>query len=70
MAQCLIHQASERGRSAFVPLDCQALPADHLEATLKRLSDERSEESLQPGTVYLEHVEALPRKLQYRITEE
>lgn len=65
----MIHAASERARFSFVPLDCHLLTSDHLEATLKRLLAAHSADELQPGTVYLNRVEELPRDLQRWILE-
>ena len=64
-----IHQASSQGTSTFVPLDCRRLPPDHLEATIRRMQDALQTDELQPGTIYLEHVEALPRDLQRLVLE-
>lgn len=59
-----IHLASDFGRRSFVPLDCRRLPAEQLEATFQRMSTAQHLEALQTGTVYLNHVEALPRDIQ------
>jgi transcriptional regulator with PAS, ATPase and Fis domain len=64
-----IHYSSDRGQSIFVPLDCRRLPAEHLAQTLQRLMGIKGDEVLQPGTVYLDQIEALPRELQKMIVE-
>lgn len=73
----LIHFESETGNRSFVPLDCRELPARELKQTLNRLLEEDGEKGsdtespsmpiLQPGTLYLEHVELLPRDHQQMI---
>jgi len=63
----LIHDAGEYPNRAFVPLDCQKLSADHLEAALLRLSDAEHAGPSQPGTIHLKHVDLLPRDLQQLI---
>ena len=60
----LIHEAGDRGRTAFVPLDCRRLTAQHLESTFKRILESSQSDDLIPGTIYLNHVDALPRDLQ------
>ena len=60
----LIHDASDYGRRSFVPLDCRRLPADQLESTLERMSAAQNVDALQAGTVYFDHVEAMPRDIQ------
>ncbi len=65
----LIHQGSEFGRRTFVPLDCRNLSADHLESTLARMTAAQNDDALQPGTVYLERVETLPRDIQRIVLE-
>ncbi len=60
----LIHEAGDRGRTAFVPLDCRRLTAQHLESTFKRILESSQSDDLIPGTIYLNHIDALPRDLQ------
>ena len=60
----LIHDARDRARTAFVPLDCRRLTAQHLESTFKRILEPSQANDFQPGTIYLNHVDALPRDLQ------
>lgn len=71
-----IHYESEWRTRSFVPLDCNRLSPLELEQTLRRLFDsERSDEftasvpSFKPGTIFLSHVEQLPRDLQKTIVE-
>jgi DNA-binding NtrC family response regulator len=60
----LIHDASDRGRTSFVPLDCRQLTSQHLESTFRRILESSHANDFQPGTIYLNHVDALPRDLQ------
>ena len=67
----LIHLESELGNRSFVPLDCRGLSPFELKQTLRRLLDgtvEKAETTpltnLQPGTIFLSHVDFLPRDLQ------
>lgn len=81
----VIHHEMSRGHSqesdfrgdAFVPLDCaRMLPID-LKRTLRRIfraasDDETAEAPLppaQPGTVYLQNVESMPRDIQEFVVE-
>lgn len=75
----VIHTESETRNRSFVPLDCRTLPEFELRQTLRRLfsqdpDDRRTEPSLptsfQPGTLFLQHVEALPRDLQEFVAKE
>lgn len=67
-----LHGLGPTSNRAFVPVDCARLPAFELKQTLRRLFPEEdlqsAEESpvpgLQPGSIYLQNVEALPRDLQ------
>ncbi|MEI8022547.1 MAG: helix-turn-helix domain-containing protein, partial [Schlesneria sp.] len=45
-------------------LDCRRLTAQHLESTFKRILESSQSDDLIPGTIYLNHVDALPRDLQ------
>ncbi len=67
-----IHYSTAARAGAFVPLDCQRLPPDELEATLDRsldaaASDEAVLPALQPGTLFFAHADSLPRDLQQRL---
>lgn len=71
-----IHFDSERRTRAFVPLDCRRLSALELGQTLNRLlgpnhdkDDSVAPTALQPGTVFFQDVESLPRDLQKSIVE-
>ena len=65
-----VHYESTWRTRAFIPLDCQTLSALELGQTLKRLLFPSAEDALppglapQPGTLYLAHVELLPRDAQ------
>jgi DNA-binding NtrC family response regulator len=75
----MIHFESDGHNRSFVPLDCKSIPPRELKQTLKRLleqvehhqpeSDVPSMPILQPGTLYLQNVESLPRDLQQMICE-
>jgi DNA-binding NtrC family response regulator len=62
-----IHYESASRAPAFIPLDCQSLSPLELGQTLKRLLFPSAEDNfpsaatLQPGTLFLAHVELLPR---------
>jgi DNA-binding NtrC family response regulator len=75
----VIHTESETRNRSFVPLDCRTLPEFEVRQTLRRLfsrdPDDRRPEStlstaLQPGTLFLQHVEALSRDLQEFVAKE
>ena len=75
----VIHTESETRARSFVPLDCRTLPEFELRQTLRRLfsldpedrrSDAGTPQSLQPGTLFLQHVESLPRDLQEFVAKE
>lgn len=72
----LIHFGGDLAGRSFVPLDCRRLPAIDLKLTLRRLVDAARESvsggpatSLQPGTLFLANVEAMPRDLQQFVVE-
>jgi two-component system, NtrC family, response regulator HydG len=71
-----IHYESEWKTRAFVPLDCQGLSPLDLEQALGRLFGPSCDEEyfaspagLWPGTIFLMHVEHLPRDLQKTVVE-
>ncbi len=70
-----VHYESAARTRAFVPLDCQSLSPLELGQTLKRLLFPAEEDAfptpfaLQPGTLYLAHVEGLPRDAQTIVTD-
>lgn len=75
----VIHQASNRRGSAFVPLECGTLPAREVRRTLRRLFVDDDDEAEAPvvarpgvsaGTVYLRDVDRLQRDVQEMIVEE
>jgi DNA-binding NtrC family response regulator len=71
IARLIHYESAARGR-AFVPLDCRKLPAWELIQTFRRLFETPPEDdggvpSLQPGTVYLQDVEHMPRDAQERL---
>lgn len=70
-----IHYETRTDRRPFVPVDCRRLSARELKPILRRLSegdvppgtvpdDPFSASGLRPGTVFLAHVDHLPRDLQ------
>lgn len=70
----LIHQEGEQHGAAFVPLDCQRLSSLEIKPILKRMFEPDDDShgksgTLQPGTLYLSHVERLPRDLQQRVID-
>jgi two-component system, NtrC family, response regulator HydG len=71
-----IHYESESRIRAFVPLDCRVLTPLELEQAVGRLfGPSRKEEffdspaALRPGTIFLAHVERLPRDVQKTVVE-
>ncbi len=74
LARAIHYESASRTRT-FVPLDCKSLSPLELGQTLKRLLYPSEEDSfpsplaLQPGTLYLAHVEALPRDAQTIVTD-
>jgi len=69
-----IHYAGPSGQRAFVPLNCRQLPAIELRESLSRLvetdwADVSTASVLQPGTVFLDYIERLPRDLQQRLRD-
>jgi DNA-binding NtrC family response regulator len=74
LARSIHYESSLRTRT-FIPLDCQSLSALELGQTLKRLLFPSAEDSfpvtaaLQPGTLFLAHVEALPRDAQQIVAD-
>ena len=69
-----IHYESTFAGKAFVPLDCLHLPAHEVRESVIRVIESDWAEmtpiaSLQPGAIYLKHVDRLPRELQQRLVE-
>jgi DNA-binding NtrC family response regulator len=68
----LIHYESPARARSFVPLDCRRLSAQELAQTIGQLFEgdkvgAATVPILQPGTLYLAHVEHLPRDLQEQL---
>lgn len=72
MAQCIHNESMAKG-NAFVPLDCSAWLPETLDNmlfgnyTTKKDSPACMAELAQDGTLYLNHVEALPMETQYKL---
>ncbi len=72
MAQC-IHNESLMRNNAFVPLDCSAWMPETLDNMLfgnyssRRDTGDCMAELAQDGTLYLNHIEALPLETQYKL---
>ena len=71
-----IHYESDFHARAFVPLDCQALTTLELSQAVGRLFDPSHDEddfdspaALRPGTIFLTHVEHLPRDVQKTVVD-
>lgn len=65
----MIHYGGPLKSQRFVPIRCATGSHFELNRTLRRMFEE-TEEGTQPGTVYLDRVERLPRDLQARIVEQ
>lgn len=70
----VIHYASDLGQRAFVPIQCRLLPANDLREAIRRLvetdwADLSQIAALQPGCIYLEDVDSLPREIQQRLVD-
>ncbi|REJ72517.1 MAG: hypothetical protein DWQ29_20955, partial [Planctomycetota bacterium] len=68
-----IHAASDQRLRAFIPVDCELLPAFELKRLIRRLIDEEGHEggppNFQPGTLLLKQPGALPRELQQTLAD-
>ena len=69
-----IHYTSASGQQAFVPIQCRLLPAHELHESIRRLVEADWGErlpiaALQPGCVFLDDVDALPRDVQQRLVD-
>ncbi len=67
-----IHYTSDLGQQAFVPIQCRLLPAHELHETIRRIVEADWDErlpipALQPGCVFLDDVDSLPRDVQQRL---
>jgi len=62
----VIHFESEQRRKIFIPLDCDILPPLELKQTVKKIFQRDFDESmpLEPGVLFLAHVETLSRDIQ------
>jgi DNA-binding NtrC family response regulator len=74
LARAIHYESASRTR-AFIPLDCQSLSPLELGQTLKRLLFPSAEDAfpsaaaVQPGTLFLAHVESLPRDAQQIVAD-
>ena len=69
-----IHYTSDLGQRAFVPIQCRLLPTRELHEAIRRLVEADWGErlpiaALQPGCVFLDDVDALPRDVQQRLVD-
>ena len=69
-----IHYTSDLGQQAFVPVQCRLLPPRELHEAIRRLVEADWGErlpiaALQPGCVFLDDVDALPRDVQQRLVD-
>lgn len=69
-----IHYPSDLGQQAFVPIQCRTMPARELHEAIRRLVEADWGErlpiaALQPGCVFLNDVDALPRDVQQRLVD-
>jgi PAS domain S-box-containing protein len=75
----LLHQGGPTRNNAFVPLDCRRTEPIDLKLTLRRAFRAEAEASaspgspsqplLRPGTIYLAHIDAMPRDVQESLVE-
>lgn len=69
-----IHYTSDLGQQAFVPIQCRLLPVNELHETVRRLVQtdwgvRLPIAALQPGCIFLDDVDALPRDVQQRLVD-
>tara|TARA_R110002072_G_scaffold303140_1_gene495613 strand:+ start:106172 stop:107572 length:1401 start_codon:yes stop_codon:yes gene_type:complete len=69
-----IHYASDLGQQAFVPIQCRLLPPRELHEAIRRIVEADWRErlpitALQPGCVFLDDVDTLPRDVQQRLVD-
>ena len=69
-----IHYTSDLGQQAFVPIQCRLLPPRELHEAIRRLVEADWGErlpiaALQPGCVFLDDVDTLPRDIQQRLVD-
>lgn len=62
----VIHFESDQRRKIFIPLDCDALPPRELKHTVSKIFNNDFDESmpLEPGVLFLSHIESLSRDIQ------
>ena len=65
----LIHYANKDRQAPFVPIDCRRILPDHLLDMLRRMMNVHADDGLVVGTVYLNHIEAVPRDIQQILVE-
>ncbi|WP_339730238.1 sigma 54-interacting transcriptional regulator [uncultured Gimesia sp.] len=67
----VVHFESEQRRKIFIPLNCADLPPRELKQTVKKIFQRDFEESmpLEPGVLFLSHIESLTRDIQELILE-
>lgn len=69
-----IHYTSDLGQQAFVPIQCRLMPPRELHEAIRRLVEADWGErlpisALQPGCVFLDDVDTLPRDVQQRLVD-
>ncbi len=69
-----IHYTSDLGQQAFVPIQCRLMPPRDLHEAIRRLVEADWGErlpiaALQPGCVFLDDVDTLPRDVQQRLVD-
>ncbi|MAX37621.1 sigma 54-interacting transcriptional regulator [Gimesia sp.] len=66
-----IHFESEQRRKIFIPLNCEKLPPRELKQTVKKIFERDFDESLplEPGVLFLNEIQCLPRDIQEMILE-
>jgi PAS domain S-box-containing protein len=69
-----IHYTSDLGQQAFVPIQCRLMPPRELHEAIRRIVEADWGErlpiaALQPGCVFLDDVDTLPRDVQQRLVD-
>ncbi|WP_417386847.1 sigma 54-interacting transcriptional regulator [Gimesia sp.] len=66
-----IHFESEQRRKIFIPLNCEKLPPRELKQTVKKIFERDYDESmpLEPGVLFLNEIQSLPRDIQEIVLE-
>lgn len=65
----IIHYANKERHDAFVPIDCRRILPDRLLEMLRRMINVHLEDGLQVDTLYLDHIETVPRDIQQILVE-